>query len=44
MEDCPCIELNGQSLEIVENFHYLGDAIGVRGGAFDSAITEIKSG
>ena len=42
MEDRPCIELNDQPLKIVENFHYLGNAIGARGGAFDSAITGIK--
>ena len=43
-EDCPCLELNGQSLEITENFCYLGDTIRARGSAFDSAIIRIKSG
>ena len=42
MEDCPCLELNGQFLEIMENFCYLGDTIGARGGAFDRAITRIR--
>ena len=30
-EDCPDIELNGQSFEIVEKFCYFGGTIGVRG-------------
>ena len=28
----------------MENFCYLGDTLGARGGAFDSAITRIKTG
>ena len=31
--DCPGIELNGQSLEIVGRFCYLGGKIGLKGGA-----------
>ena len=42
--DCPAIELNGQSLEIVGNFCYLGSTIGATVGAVDSVITRIKSG
>ena len=34
------IELNGQFLEIVEKFCYLGGTIGVRGSAFYSVITK----
>ena len=41
-EDCPGIQLNGHSLEIVEKFCYLSDTIGARGAAFDSVITRIK--
>ena len=37
-EDCPDIELNGQSLEIVERLCYLGDTTGARKGAFSSII------
>ena len=43
-ENCPGIELNAQSLEMVETFCYLCDTIGARRGAFDSAKTKIKSG
>ena len=32
-KDCRCIQVNGQSLEITEKVCYLGDTIGVRGGA-----------
>ena len=41
-EDCPGIQLNGHSLEIVEKVCYLSDTIGARGAAFDSVITRIK--
>ena len=43
-EDCPGIELNRHSLEIVERFSYLGDTIGARGNAVVSVITRIRSG
>ena len=42
-EDCPCIQLNGHSLEIFETFYHLGDTIGARGGAVGSVITRIRS-
>ena len=32
----PILELNHQSLEIVENIYYLGDTIGATGGAVNS--------
>lgn len=38
------MELNGQSLEIVEKFCYLGDTIGAGGNAVDSVKTRIRSG
>ena len=44
MEDCQAIELNGQSLEIVEKFRYLDNKTGARGVVVDSAITRIKRG
>ena len=40
----PGIELNDQSFEITEKFCYLGDMIGARGCAVDSALTRIRSG
>ena len=43
-EDCPDIELNGQSDEIVEKVYYLGDTIGARAGTFDSVITRNRNG
>ena len=43
-EDCRGIEFNGQFLEILGKFFYLGDTIGARGGAVDSVITRICSG
>ena len=42
--DCSGAELNGQSLEIVEKFYYLGDTMRARGGTFDSDITRTRSG
>ena len=42
-EDCRDIVINGQSLEIAKNICYVGDTIGARGAAFDSAITRISS-
>ena len=42
-EDFPGIELNGQSLKIVEKFCYLGGTTGARGGADDIVITRTKS-
>ena len=42
-EDCPDIVINGQSLGIAKNICYVGDTIGARGGAFDSAITRIST-
>ena len=41
-EECLGIELNGQSLEIEEEFCYLGDIIGARGNA--GTEVEIRSG
>ena len=41
--NCPGIELNGQSFEIVETFH-LGDTTETRVGAFDIVIKRIRSG
>ena len=38
------MELNSQSLEIVEKFCDLGDTIGARGNAVGSVITRIRSG
>ena len=43
-EGFPGIELTGQSLEIEEKFCYLGDTVGVRGGAYDSVKTGIRNG
>ena len=40
-EDCPGIELNDQSLEILEKFCYLGETISVREGAGHSFVTRI---
>ena len=37
------IELNGQSLEIVEKFSYLDETIKTGGGAFGSVVTRISS-
>ena len=42
-EGCPGTKLNGQSLEIVEQFCYLGDTTEARGGAFDIVTTRIMS-
>ena len=44
VEDCPNIELNGQSLEIVETFCYIGDTMGATGGPADTDVTGIRSG
>ena len=43
-EDCPGVELNNQSHEVVEKFYYLGGTIGARWGAIDSVITRIRGG
>ena len=43
-EDCSGINLNVQSLETVEKFCYLWDALGAREGGFDSVIIMIRSG
>ena len=43
-EDFRGMELNSQSLEIVEKFCDLGDTIGARGNAVGSVITRIRSG
>ena len=43
-KDCPGIKLNGQSLEILEKFCYLGDTVGDRVCAADIVITNIMSG
>lgn len=43
-EDCSGIKLNVQSLETVEKFCYLRDALGAREGGFDSVIIIIRSG
>ena len=43
-EDCPGIELNGRSLEIVEKFFCLSDTIEAREVAIDNGITRIRSG
>ena len=37
--NCPGIELNSKSLNIVEKFCYLGNTIGARRDAFDSVIS-----
>ena len=42
--DYPCIGLNGQYLEIVKRFCYIGDTIEARGGGFDFVIIRISSG
>ena len=36
--------MKSQSPEIVETFCYLDDTLGVRGGAFGSIITRMRSG
>ena len=38
------VNSNGQTLEVVEKFCYLGDTIGARGGAEDSITGRIRSG
>ena len=38
----PGHRINGQSLVIVEEFCYLGDTIGARGGTADSVIRKIR--
>ena len=43
-KDCPGVELNGQSLKIMEKFSNLGETVEVSGGAFDIVITNIRSG
>ena len=43
-DDCSGIKLNVQSLETVEKFCYLRDALGAREGGFDSVIIMIRSG
>ena len=43
-EDFPGIELNGQSLKIVEKFCYLCDKIGTRGGEDYIVITRTRIG
>ena len=43
-ENCLGIELNGQSLEIVEKFCYVSDTLRATEGAFDIIITRIRSG
>ena len=43
-EDCLGMGLNGQPLEIVETFCYLGDTVGARMGANDIVTTRISKG
>ena len=40
----PSIEFNGQSLEIVEKFCYLGDTIRARGDAIDMVLAKTRNG
>ena len=42
-ENCPEIELNGQSREIMEKFFYLVEARGARVSAVYSYITRVRS-
>ena len=42
-EDCLGVELNGRSLEFVNEFCRLGDRVGARGYAVYRVITRIKS-
>ena len=43
-EESLVVNCDGQSLDIVEKFCYLGDTIGARGGVEDSVTARIKSG
>lgn len=43
-ENCPDIELNSRSLEIMEKFCHLIDTIGARGCTGGSVITSIRIG